>query len=81
MDNARLHTNKLDTRQYADGAYAIEAQGLNVYYDDFRALKEVSILSMVLKPLTWAFHAELTGTRAKNEWTLRTALRKIFSLD
>ena len=45
------------------------------------ALKEVSILSMVLKPLTWAFHAELTGTRAKNEWTLRTALRKIFSLD
>ncbi|MDD4538377.1 MAG: hypothetical protein PHT80_05130 [Lentisphaeria bacterium] len=45
------------------------------------ALKEVSILSMVLKPLTWAFHAELTGTRAKNEWTLRTALRKIFSTD
>lgn len=45
------------------------------------ALKEVSILSVVLKPLTWAFHAELTGTRAKNEWTLRTALRKIFSLD
>ena len=30
------------------------------------ALKEVSILSMVLKPLTWAFHAELTGTRATN---------------
>lgn len=45
------------------------------------ALKEISILSMVLKPLTWAFHAELTGTRSKNEWTLRTALRKIFSTD
>jgi hypothetical protein len=45
------------------------------------ALKEVSILSMMLKPLTWAFHAELTGTRAKNEWTLRTALRKIFATE
>lgn len=45
------------------------------------ALKEVSILSFVLKPLTWAFHAELSGTRQKNEWKLRTALRKIFSTD
>lgn len=45
------------------------------------ALKEVSFLSMVLKPLTWAFHAELAGTRRQNEWKLRTALRKIFATD
>jgi len=63
-----------------EGEYSWEKDRL-FFQVSGEALKEVSILSFVLKPLTWAFHAELSGTRKKNEWKLRTALRKIFSTD
>ncbi|MDD4099331.1 MAG: hypothetical protein PHC30_11225, partial [Lentisphaeria bacterium] len=63
-----------------EGEYSWEKDRL-FFQVSGEALKEVSILSFVLKPLTWAFHAELSGTRQKNEWKLRTALRKIFSTD
>ncbi len=43
MEKGRTHTIKLDSRQATNGTYAIEAQGLNVYYDDFRALKNVDL--------------------------------------
>jgi len=63
-----------------EGEYSWEKDRL-FFQVSGEALKEVSILSFVLKPLTWAFHAELSGSRRKNEWKLRTALRKIFSTD
>jgi len=43
MDNGRIHTTKLDSWQDTNVTYAIEAQGLNVYYDNFRALKNVDL--------------------------------------
>lgn len=43
MDSRHSHTTRFHAQQNSDGAYAIEACGLNVYYDDFRALKDVSI--------------------------------------
>jgi hypothetical protein len=41
-------------------------------------LRNIGILSFALKPLSWAFQAELSGTREKSEWKVHTALRKIF---
>lgn len=42
------------------------------------ALKKVSIISVLLKPLSWAFQAQLTGTDENSEWTLISGFRKLF---
>ena len=44
-------------------------------------LKEVTILSTLLKPLAWCFNAELDGTASDAKWKMKTALSKIFSTD
>lgn len=45
------------------------------------ALRNVNILSFMLKPLSWAFDAELQGTSKKPEWKIRNPLTKVFSTD
>lgn len=43
------------------------------------ALKDINILNIMLKPLTWSFDAELTGNVPDMKWKLRSPLRKIFT--
>lgn len=45
------------------------------------ALKNVNVVAFMLKPLSWAFDAELVGPAKQPQWRLRTALRKIFSTE
>lgn len=63
-----------------NGEYSWETDKL-YFLVSGEALKEISVLSFLLKPLSWAFQAELTGTRKSNKWKMRTALRKVFSSD
>ncbi len=39
-------------------------------------LKEISIISTLLKPLSWAFKAELKGTLEENQWQMKTLFSK-----
>lgn len=41
-------------------------------------LKSVSLLSWLLRPISWAFEAQLTGTPKDHHWEIRTPLRKLF---
>jgi len=45
------------------------------------ALRNVNILSFMLKPLSWAFDAELQGTSKKPEWKIRNPFSRVFSTD
>ncbi len=59
------------------GEYSFENDSL--YFEVAgEVLRNIGILSFALKPLSWAFQAELSGTREKSEWKVHTALRKIF---
>ncbi len=59
----------------------------NIYNDNVHfevngsPLKEVTILSTLLKPLSWCFNAELQGKRSEAKWKMKTALSKIFSTE
>ncbi len=54
----------------------------NVHFEvNGSPLKEVTILSTLLKPLSWCFNAELQGKRSEAKWKMKTALSKIFSTD
>ncbi len=41
-------------------------------------LKSVSLVSWLLRPISWAFEAQLTGTPKDHHWEIRTPLRKLF---
>jgi hypothetical protein len=41
-------------------------------------LKSVSLISWVLRPISWVFEAQLTGTPKDHHWEIRTPLRKLF---
>jgi phosphate transport system ATP-binding protein len=43
MSEGRMQTSNVSSIASKDGAYAIEAEGLNVYYEDFLALKDVDL--------------------------------------
>ena len=58
------------------GEYSWEKDRLKAYISG-EALKDISLISIILKPFSWAFHAELTGTKDKAEWKMRTALSKL----
>ncbi len=45
------------------------------------ALRNVNILSFMLKPLSWAFDAELQGTSKKPEWKIRNPFSRVFSTE
>ena len=54
----------------------------NVHFEvNGSPLKEVTILSTLLKPLSWCFNAELQGKRSEAKWKMKTALSKIFSTE
>ena len=54
----------------------------NVHFEvNGSPLKEVTILSTLLKPLSWCFNAELHGKRSEAKWKMKTALSKIFSTE
>ena len=58
------------------GEYSWEKDRLKAYISG-EALKDISLISIILKPFSWAFHAELTGSKNKAEWKMRTALSKL----
>ncbi|MFA6815844.1 MAG: hypothetical protein WCS73_06075 [Lentisphaeria bacterium] len=61
-----------------DGVYSWEDNKLDFCING-QALKSIYFISTVLKPLSWVFQANLTGTPQKPEWKIQTALQKIFS--
>lgn len=75
-----LVTNGTIIALSGEGEYSWEKDRL-FFQVSGEALKEISLLSVLLKPLSWAFHAELSGTSAKHEWKLRSALRKLLPGD
>ena len=60
-----------------NGEYRLDTN--QMYFEvSGKLLKSVSIISWLLRPISWAFNAELTGTPQDLEWRLRSALRKLF---
>lgn len=60
-----------------NGEYRLDTN--QMYFEvSGKLLKSVSIISWLLRPISWAFNAELTGTPQDHEWRLRSALRKLF---
>lgn len=57
-----------------DYAWDTQAISLKVYG---QALKSTSLIPLVLKPLSWFFEAELTGTRQEHKWRLLGPLRRM----
>ncbi len=41
-------------------------------------LKSVSFVSWILRPISWVFEAQLSGTPKDHHWEIRTPLRKLF---
>ncbi len=70
-----ISTNGTIIALSGSGEYSWEKDRLKAYISG-EALKEISLVSILLKPFTWAFHVELTGTKEKSEWRMRTALSK-----
>jgi len=44
-------------------------------------LRKIPVLSFALKPMSWVFDAELTGTVKDHRWRLRNALDRVLSRD
>ena len=82
LQGNRLLVNHFDT----DGTIiSLRGSGEYAWFEDQLdftvkgvALKNVNLLSFMLKPLSWAFDAELTGSLKKPEWKIRSALNKMF---
>ncbi len=71
-----ISTNGTIIALSGSGEYSWENDRLKAYISG-EALKDISLISIILKPFSWAFHAELTGTKDKAEWKMRTALSKL----
>jgi|GEM_PF-3376522 hypothetical protein len=65
---------------HGDGEYAWDKDKLKFAVKG-EALKNVNLLSFMLKPLSWAFDAELRGSIKKPEWKIRSALNRVFDTD
>ena len=82
LQGKRLLINHFDTNGtiislHGNGEYAWHDDQLDFTVKG-EALKNVNLLSFMLKPLSWAFDAELTGSLKKPEWKIRSALNKMF---
>jgi hypothetical protein len=73
-----LYTNGTILALSGNGEYSWETDKLNFLVNGV-PLKDVDVLSMVLRPLTWAFQAELIGTSKSYEWRQMTKITRMFS--
>ncbi|MBR4369715.1 MAG: hypothetical protein IKS92_01610, partial [Victivallales bacterium] len=67
----------------AKGEYYFEDQRLKIAVNGV-PLQEVGILSLALRPLTWAFQAERDGTLDKwddSKWRLKSGLLQLLNLN
>ncbi|MBR0458794.1 MAG: hypothetical protein IJJ26_06130, partial [Victivallales bacterium] len=76
LELERLNTNGTIFALSATGTYSWLDDTINMKVSG-EALKEISLLKILFKPLTWAFHAELVGPRKEAKWKLRSAFRKL----
>ena len=60
-----------------EGLYRLNDNQMNFQVSG-QLLKSVSLLSWLLRPISWAFNAELTGTPQEHQWKLRSTLRNLF---
>ncbi|MCK5803692.1 MAG: hypothetical protein KAI66_12700 [Lentisphaeria bacterium] len=71
----RLYTNGTIMSLKGSGEYSWETERL--YFDiGGETFRKVGLLSFVLKPLSWVFNAELSGTLDNHKWTMNNALRR-----
>ncbi|MFA6929657.1 MAG: hypothetical protein WCT05_04970 [Lentisphaeria bacterium] len=75
-----FNTNGTIIALNGNGEYSWEKDHLHFTVKG-EALKNINILSFMLKPLSWAFDAELTGSIKKPEWKIRSALNKMFETE
>ena len=85
LQGSRLLVNRFTTdgtiiALHGEGEYAWDKDKLKFTVKG-KALKNINLLSFVLKPLSWAFDAELRGSIKKPEWKIRSALHKVFDTD
>ncbi len=62
-----------------EGIYRLNDNQMNFQVSG-QLLKSVSLLSWILRPISWAFDAELTGSPQKHQWKLRSTLRNLFGV-
>lgn len=60
-----------------NGIYRLDDNQMNFQVSG-QLLKSVSLISWLLRPISWAFNAELTGTPQEHQWKLRSTLRNLF---
>ncbi len=82
LQGNRLLVNHFDTNGtilslHGNGEYAWDKDQLHFTVKG-EAMKNINLLSFMLKPLSWAFDAELSGSLKKPEWKIRSALNKMF---
>lgn len=68
----RMYTNGTLISLSGNGEYSWTDNRLRFLVSG-EPLKDITILSTLLKPLSWAFKAELKGTLEKSQWQLKTA--------
>ena len=60
-----------------EGTYRLNDKQMNFQVSS-KLFQSVSFVSWLLRPLTWAFEAELTGTPEQHEWHMKNIFKKIF---
>ncbi|MCQ2396772.1 MAG: hypothetical protein MJ106_03630 [Lentisphaeria bacterium] len=85
--NFECHGTHVDFQNIRTDGSFIALKGAGQYYLEENALdfqisgqllKSVSIISLLLRPISWAFDAQLTGTPQDYKWRLRSPIRKLF---
>lgn len=76
----QLYTNGTIMALRAKGEYGFEDEKMKFLVTGV-PLQEVGILSLVLRPLTWAFQAELSGTRSLHKWRMQSGLLQLLNFN
>ena len=71
-----LYTNGTIMSLRAKGEYGFENESLQFLVSGV-PLQDVGIVSLLLRPLSWAFQAELEGTLSAHRWRMKSGLMQL----